>query len=181
MKLSIKAKNLQVTDSLTDYIEKRFSKLEKYFMDENLTATVTLIVEKGQHRVEVTIPLSRYILRAEEQSSDMYASVDGVVDKLERQIRKYKTKINRKGKVQTFHDLPPAQEEAEEPEDVEEEGRISKRKMFVLKPMDEEEAIMQMELLEHDFFVFLNAATDSVNVVYKRKDDQYGLIEPVID
>ena len=106
----------------------------------------------------------------------MYDSVDGVVDKLERQIRKYKTKINRKGKVQTFADLPPAQEVA-----VEEDGKVIKTKTFVVKPMDEEEAIMQMELLEHDFFVFLNADTNAINVVYKRKDNQYGLIQPTLD
>ena len=175
MKLSVKAKNTQVTEPLTDYIEKRFAKLEKYFVDANLAGTVTLVVEKGLHRVEATIPMNRYILRAEDSSNDMYASIDGVVDKLERQIRKYKTKINRKGKVQTFHDLPPAQEA---PAAVEEDDKIIKTKTFVVKPMDEEEAIMQMELLEHDFFVFLNAETNSINVVYKRKNHTYGLIEP---
>jgi len=177
MKISVKAKNTQVTEPLTDYINKRFAKLEKYFVDANMTGTVTLIVEKGMHRAEATIPLSRYILRAEDETNDMYASIDGVVDKLERQIRKYKTKINRKGKVQTFADLPPAQEAPV----VEEEGKVIKTKTFVVKPMDEEEAIMQMELLEHDFFVFLNATTNAINVVYKRKDKQYGLIQPTID
>lgn len=175
MKISVKAKNTQVTEPLTDYIEKRFSKLEKYFVDANLTGTVTLVVEKGLHRVEATIPLNRYILRAEDGTNDMYASIDGVVDKLERQIRKYKTKINRKGKTQTFNDLAPAQEAP-----VEEEDKVIKTKTFVVKPMDEEEAIMQMELLEHDFFVFLNADTNTINVVYKRKDNQYGLIQPTI-
>lgn len=177
MKISVKAKNTQVTEPLTDYIEKRFAKLEKYFVDANLTGTVTLVVEKGLHRVEATIPLNRYILRAEDSSNDMYASIDGVVDKLERQIRKYKTKINRKGKVQTFNDLPPVQEAPA----IEEDEKIIKTKTFVVKPMDEEEAIMQMELLEHDFFVFLNAETNSINVVYKRKDNHYGLIQPTID
>ena len=177
MKISVKAKNTQVTEPLTDYIEKRFAKLEKYFVDANLTGTVTLVVEKGLHRVEATIPLNRYILRAEDSSNDMYASIDGVVDKLERQIRKYKTKINRKGKVKTFNDLPPVQEAPA----VEEDEKIIKTKTFVVKPMYEEEAIMQMELLEHDFFVFLNAETNSINVVYKRKDNHYGLIQPTID
>ncbi|MGM9525959.1 MAG: ribosome hibernation-promoting factor, HPF/YfiA family [Peptococcaceae bacterium] len=178
MKINVKAKNTQVTEPLTDYIEKRFAKLEKYFVNADLTGTVTLVVEKGLHRVEATIPLNRYILRAEDSSNDMYASIDGVVDKLERQIRKYKTKINRKGKVQTINDLPPAQDAAPV---AEEEGKIIKTKTFVVKPMDEEEAIMQMELLEHDFFVFLNAETNSINVVYKRKDNQYGLIQPTVD
>ena len=123
MKINVKAKNTQVTEPLTDYIEKRFAKLEKYFVNADLTGTVTLVVEKGLHRVEATIPLNRYILRAEDSSNDMYASIDGVVDKLERQIRKYKTKINRKGKVQTINDLPPAQDAAPvaEPSATEEE------------------------------------------------------------
>lgn len=173
MRITVKAKNTQVTEPLTDYVEKRFAKLEKYFADADLSSTVTLIVEKGLHRVEATIPMSRYILRAEDNSNDMYASIDGVVDKLERQIRKYKTKINRKGKVQAINDLP-------QDSIAEEDGKIIKTKSFVVKPMDEEEAIMQMELLEHDFFVFLNADTNAINVIYKRKDGQYGLIQPVI-
>ena len=176
MRINVKAKNTQVTEPLTDYIEKRFSKLEKYFVNSDLAGTVTLIVEKGEHRVEATIPLNRYILRAEESSNDMYASVDGVVDKLERQIHKYKTKVNRKGNVQTFAEVI-----AEAQATPVEEEKVIKTKTFVLKPMDEEEAIMQMELLGHDFFVFLNAANNGVNVVYKRKDGQYGLIVPTID
>ena len=176
MKIAVKAKNTQVTEPLTDYIEKRFAKLEKYFVNSDLAGTVTLVVEKDLHRAEATIPLNRYILRAEESSNDMYASIDGVVDKLERQIRKYKTKINRKGKVQTFAEAP-----AQEAPAVEEDGKVIKTKTFVVKPMDEEEAIMQMELLEHDFFVFLNAETNAINVVYKRKDNQYGLIQPTMD
>lgn len=176
MRINVKAKNTQVTEPLTDYIEKRFSKLEKYFVDADLAGTVTLVVEKGIHRVEATIPLNRYILRAEENSNDMYASIDGVVDKLERQIRKYKTKVNRKGKVQTFAEVA-AEAEAAPVED----EKVIKTKSFVLKPMDEEEAIMQMELLGHDFFVFLHAESNSVNVVYKRKDGQYGLIQPTLD
>ena len=107
----------------------------------------------------------------------MYASIDGVVDKLERQIHKYKTKVNRKGKVQTFAEVAAEAEVAAAPED----EKAIKTKSFVLKPMDEEEAIMQMELLGHDFFVFLHAESNSVNVVYKRKDGQYGLIQPTID
>ena len=176
MRINVKAKNTQVTEPLTDYINKRFSKLEKYFVDADLAGTVTLVVEKGIHRVEATIPLNRYILRAEENSNDMYASIDGVVDKLERQIRKYKTKVNRKGKVQTFAEVATDAETAS----VEDE-KVIKTKTFVLKPMDEEEAIMQMELLGHDFFVFLDAESNGVNVVYKRKDGQYGLIIPTID
>ena len=177
MKISVKAKNTQVTEPLTDYIEKRFARLEKYFVNTDMNATVTMIVEKGLHRVEATLPLNRYILRAEDKGMDMYASIDAVVDKLERQIHKYKTKINRKSKSQAIADVPM---EAEAPAPAE-DGKIIKTKSFVVKPMDEEEAIMQMELLGHDFFVFLNAETNAVNVVYKRNDEQYGLIQPIID
>ncbi|MBO4948376.1 MAG: ribosome-associated translation inhibitor RaiA [Peptococcaceae bacterium] len=177
MRINVKAKNTQVTEPLTDYINKRFSKLEKYFVDADLAGTVTLVVEKGIHRVEATIPLNRYILRAEENSNDMYASIDGVVDKLERQIRKYKTKVNRKGKVQTFAEVAAEAEAAP----VADDEKVIKTKTFALKPMDEEEAIMQMELLGHDFFVYLDAESNGVNVVYKRKDGQYGLIIPTID
>lgn len=174
MKFTLKTKNTQVTEPLNDYIEKRFSKLDKYFADDSLTATVTLIVEKGVHRVETMIPINRYMLRAEEKSNDMYASIDGVVDKLERQIRKYKTRVNRKSKgQQAFTDaIPDVAEEKDE--------KAIKVKTFMVRPMDEEEAILQMELLEHDFFVFLNAESNEINVVYKRKDDNYGLIKPTL-
>ena len=172
MRINVKAKNTQVTEPLTDYINKRFSKLEKYFVDADLAGTVTLVVEKGIHRVEATIPLNRYILRAEENSNDMYASIDGVVDKLERQIRKYKTKVNRKGKVQTFAEVAAEAEVAAAPED----EKAIKTKSFVLKPMDEEEAILQIELLNHDFFVFKNIDEECVSVIYKRKDGNYGII-----
>lgn len=174
MKFTLKAKNTQVTEPLQDYIEKRFSRLDKYFADNDLNATVTLVVEREIHRVEAMISLKNYILRAEEKSNDMYASIDGVVDKLERQIHKYKTKVNRRSKGQAdFTDAVP--DVAEEPE-----GKAIKVKTFVLRPMDEEEAIMQMELLEHDFFVFLDAETNQVNVVYKRANEGYGLIKPTL-
>ena len=173
MKFTLKAKNTQVTEPLQDYIEKRFSRLDKYFAETDLTATVTLVVEKEIHRIEAMIPLKHYILRAEEKSNDMYASIDGVVDKLERQIHKYKTKVNRRSKGQAaFTDAAPDIEEAE--------SKAIKVKTFALRPMDEEEAIMQMELLEHDFFVFLDAETNQVNVVYKRANDGYGLIKPTL-
>lgn len=175
MKFTLKAKNTQVTEPLNDYIEKRFSRLDKYFADSDLSATVTLVVEREIHRVEAMIPLKHYILRAEEKSNDMYASIDGVVDKLERQIHKYKTKINRRSKGQaTFTDAAP---------DVEADETVAKAikvKSFVLRPMDEEEAIMQMELLEHDFFVFLDAESNEINIVYKRANDGYGLIKPTL-
>lgn len=176
MKITVKAKNTQVTDALNSYVEKRFAKLEKYFNDE-MQGTVTLIVEREKHRVEATIPINRYLLRAEETSNDMYASIDGVVDKLERQIHKYKTRINRKSKgAPSFADIPMPAAEADEKTD--EFAKAIRVKEFTVKPMDEEEAIMQMELIGHDFFVFLNADDNAINVVYKRHDQSYGLIKP---
>lgn len=182
MKITVKAKNTQVTEPLKEYVDKRFSKLEKYFTGE-MQGTVTLVVEKDKHRAEATIPVNRYLLRAEESSNDMYASIDGIVDKLERQIHKYKTRVNRKSKAKSFADLPPAAPvEAAPVADAEEElAKPIKVKRFTVKPMDEEEAILQMELIGHDFFVFLNADTNEVNVVYKRHDNSYGLIEPQFD
>lgn len=181
MNITVKAKNTQVTAPLKEYVDKRFAKLEKYFTNE-MQGTVTLVVEREKHRVEATIPVNRYLLRAEETSNDMYASIDGVVDKLERQIHKYKTRVNRKGKVNSFADLPPVTvAPAAEPEPDEELAKPIKVKRFTVKPMDEEEAILQMELLGHDFFVFLNAETNTVNVVYKRHDNSYGLIDPQLD
>ena len=146
MNITVKAKNTQVTAPLKEYVDKRFAKLEKYFTNE-MQGTVTLVVEREKHRVEATIPVNRYLLRAEETSNDMYASIDGVVDKLERQIHKYKTRVNRKGKVNSFADVVPATTPAAEPEPEEELAKPIKVKRFTVKPMDEEEAILQMELI----------------------------------
>ena len=172
MNITIKGRNTEVTNALKDYVEKRFSKLEKYFYKE-MTGTVTLVVEKGDHRAEATIPLGRYILRAEESSNDMYASIDAIVDKIERQIRKYKTRMNRKGKQAKFSPAADEIAHAEEAPEI-----VTKKKTFTVKTMDIEEAVMQMELLDHDFFIFLNADTDDIGVVYRRKDGTYGLIDP---
>jgi len=175
MKLNIKTKNTQLTEALNDYVYKRFGKLEKYFTAE-MSGTVTMIIEQhAVHKVEATIPIDGYILRAEAKSNDMYASIDAVEEKIERQIRKYKTRINRKSKeigvaIPTFSD--------EVPDVAEETENIIRTKRFALKPMDEKEAIMQMELLSHDFFVFQNSQSNEINVVYKRKDGNYGVIIP---
>ena len=177
MRTSIACRKIELTQGLRDYAERKADKLDKFFGD-GAEAKFVFSVEKDRQKAELTVFSLNAIYRVETVTEDMYASIDGVVDKLERQIRKYKTKINRKGKVQTINDLPPAQDAAPV---AEEEGKIIKTKTFVVKPMDEEEAIMQMELLEHDFFVFLNAETNSINVVYKRKDNQYGLIQPTVD
>jgi len=172
MKVNVSGKNLNVTQALKDYAEKKVGRLERFF-DADVEAQVTLSVEKERHIVEVTMPINGILLRGETETNDMYSSIDLVVDKLEKQIEKYKTKISRSVKKTPFKYNAVDQKaiEAEEP-------KVVKVKRFALKPMDVEEAIMQMELLGHDFFVFSNAETDQVNVVYKRRDGNYGLIEP---
>jgi len=179
MNYNIRGQRFQVTEALRDYTEKKLSRLEKYF-DAPIASeiTVTLSVTKGQHAVEVTIPLVGVMLRAEEKSADMYASIDLVVDKLERQIRKHKTKVNRKfrqgsGVRALFREEGSAVSVLEEEDDLE----LVRTKRFTLKPMDVEEAILQMNMIGHNFFVFANADSKEVNVVYKRDDGKYGLIE----
>lgn len=172
VKITLKGRNIEITDALREYAEKRLNKLPRYIegLDE---AQVTLLVEKGNHRVEVTIPMNGLILRGEEQTGDMYSSIDLVVEKLERQIEKYKSRINKRNKNQTIRDMAVSEclESSEEP-------RVVRTKRFAFKPMPVEEAILQMNLLGHSFFVFSNGETDEVNVIYKRKDGNYGLIEP---
>ena len=174
MRITVKGKNIAVTPALRQYVEKKLSKLERYF--ENIDeAIATLSVEKERHIVEVTVPLNGgMLLRGEEETNDMYASVDLVMEKLERQIEKHKTKIARKMKDGKLLDLAAGQEKA-----AEEEPRLVRTKRFAMKPMPVEEAILQMNLLGHDFFVFSNAETEEVNVVYRRRDGNYGLIEPI--
>ncbi|NLC77707.1 MAG: ribosome-associated translation inhibitor RaiA [Clostridia bacterium] len=172
MRISIRGKNLEVTNALRQQTEKKLSKLDRY-LGQDTEAQVTFSVERESHIVEVTIRLNGYLLRGEEATSDMYASIDLVVDKLERQLRKYKTKLARKLKSQGLKDLI-----AEYPNDVEEEPKLVRTKRFPIKPMPVEEAIMQMNMLGHSFFVFSNAESEEVNVVYRRKDGNYGLIEP---
>lgn len=174
MKISIRGKNLEVTDALRQQAEKKLSKLDRY-LGPDTEAQVAFSVEKGSHVVEVTIRLNGYILRGEEATGDMYASIDLVIDKLERQIRKYKTKLAKKLKNQRLKELA-----ANYPEEVEEEPKLLRTKRFPIKPMPVEEAIMQMNMLGHSFFVFSNAETEEVNVVYRRKDGNYGLIEPEV-
>lgn len=174
MRFQIRGKNIQVSEALREYVEKRLGKLDKYF-ENNPEAIVTLIVEKERHRVEVTMPINGYILRGEEESNDMYACIDLVVDKLEKQIKKYRTRLNKKNKALSIKDLAPESggEKGEEWAPV-----VVRTKRFAIKPMPLEEAILQMNLLGHNFFVFSNAETEEVNVVYRRKDGNYGLIEP---
>lgn len=175
MNIMVSGKNLDVTAGLRDHVEKKVGKIARYF-NNPLEAQVTMQTERGRHIVEITMPAAAgLILRAEVASNDMYASVDQAVDKLERQIRKYKTRINRKARQQQAELLlgPDGPPEADE-----EDARVVKTKRFYLKPMDVEEAILQMNLLDHDFFVFRDAESHEVNVLYKRKDGNYGLIDP---
>jgi putative sigma-54 modulation protein len=181
MNFNIRGENIEVTPAIREYVEKKISKLERYFSetpDANVNVNLKTYNDKTA-KVEVTIPMSQLVLRAEEDHLDMYAAIDLIVDKLERQIRKHKTKVNRKqrekGNLNTFFgaDEPSATAVQEE----EDEMEIVRQKRFNLKPMDSEEAILQMDLLGHSFFVYTDAETNSTNIVYKRKDGKYGLIE----
>ncbi|AIW87193.1 ribosome-associated translation inhibitor RaiA [Bacillus sp. TH22] len=178
MKFNIRGENIEVTPALKEYVEKKLSKLERYF-DTFPEIKVNLKVYSDKQRIEVTIPFTDLLLRAEETNSDMYAAIDLVVDKIERQIRKHKTKVNRKlrekGSVKTNFILPEAVAVLDAVE--EDELELVRTKRFDLKPMDVEEAILQMDMLGHSFFVFTNADTNETNVVYGRKDGKYGLIE----
>jgi putative sigma-54 modulation protein len=173
MKFQFRGKNIQVTDALKERVEKKLGKLDKYF-DTPPEAIVTLSVEKERHRVEVTIPLNGYILRGEEETNDMYSSVDQVVEKLEKQMEKYRTRLSKRNKGASIKDIAASFVERTA---VEEDPRLVRTKRFALKPMSVEEAILQMNLLGHNFFVFSNAENEEVNVVYRRKDGNYGLIE----
>ncbi len=172
MKIIITTKNFNASDALKETVEKKLSKLGKYFSDE-IKANVKLSSEGSRDKIEATIENKGTIFRAEESGNDIYDSVDRIVDKLSNQMSRFKTKLQRKHKDNKdffFADLP----EADEPE---KEIDIVRTKKFQLEPMGAEEAIMQMELLGHNFFVFLDMETDSVNVVYRRKNNSYGLLE----
>lgn len=173
MRYTITGRNIEVTEGLRSAIYAKLDKLDKFF-SEDTECLVTLSVEKFRQKAEVTIPMRGNILRAEEESDDMYVSIDVVSELLERQVRKYKTRITNYNKgTDTFTNDFLNQEYDED-----EEVKIIRSKRFAIKPMDAEEACVQMELLGHSFYVFRNADTFEVNVVYKRKDNTYGLIEP---
>ncbi|MBZ4665457.1 ribosome-associated translation inhibitor RaiA [Mahella sp.] len=176
MRIIISGKNIPITDALRAMVAKKLGKFDRYF-DEDTEVRVVMSVEKNRHIVEVTIPLNGTILRAEDYSDDMYTSIEGVLEKLERQIRKHKTKLEKRIKEGAFKYEEPIFDIEAEPEEL--EGyEVVRTKRFALKPMSIEEAITQMELLGHDFFVFNNAETEEVNVVYRRRNGGYGLIEP---
>ena len=173
MKFIIIGRNIDITEGLKSAVQEKLGKLERYFTPET-EIHVTLSVEKDRQKIEVTIPVKGNIIRSEQVSSDMYVSIDLVEEVIERQLRKYKTKIvNQQQAGGNF------QKEFVEDEFLEdEEVNIIRTKKFGIKPMYPEDACLQMELLGHNFYVFRNAETDEVNVVYKRKGNTYGLIEP---
>ena len=173
MRYIISGKNIDITPGLKEAAENKIGKLERYFSPDT-EVQVTMSVEKGRQKIEVTIPVKGSIIRAEQDSNDMYVSIDLVEEIIERQLRKYKNKIIDKKQSAGFQ---PEFVEKDFEED-ENEIKIIRTKKFGFKPMYPEDACVQMELLGHNFFVFLNAETEEVNVVYKRKGNTYGLIEP---
>lgn len=175
MRYIISGKNIDVTDGLKSAIYEKIGKLEKYFTPDT-EVHVTLSVEKERQKIEITIPMKGNIVRAEQVSEDMYVSIDLVEEIIERQLNKYKNKILQQKQASVNFSKSFVEEEIDEDDD--EEIKIIRTKRFAVKPMDPEEACVQMELLGHNFFVFRNAITDEVNVVYKRKAGTYGLIEP---
>ena len=173
MNYTVSGKNIEITNGLREAVIDKLSKLERYFTPDT-EVNVTLSVEKDRQRIEVTIPIKGTIIRAEQVSADMYASIDLVEDTIERQLRKFKNKlVDKKQNAMSLSQAFLAEEA-----DYDDEVKIVRTKRFAVKPMDVEEACIQMELLGHSFFVFRNAQTDEVNVVYKRRGNTYGLIEP---
>ena len=175
MKMIISGKNIDVTPGLRSAVEAKLGKLERYFTADT-EIYVTLSVEKDRQKIEVTIPMKGNIIRSEQTSSDMYVSIDLVEEIIERQLRRYKTKLI--AQQPAAGSFQPDYLEADEEE--EEEVKIVRTKKFDIKPMYPEDACVQMELLGHSFYVFCNAETDQVNVVYRRKGNTYGLIEPEV-
>lgn len=173
MKTNIHGNKIKITSAISDYIDNKIGKLDKYLeRPDEVTANVLVKVKGKDQTVEVTIPVKKFILRAEDTHNDLYAAIDLVSEKLERQIRKNKTRMKKKASKNDEFVFDFKVEKDEE-----EKGKVVKRKVIDAKPMDEEEAILQMNLLGHSFFVFNNIKTNEVNVVYKRNDNDYGIIE----
>ncbi|WKY48482.1 ribosome-associated translation inhibitor RaiA [Eubacteriaceae bacterium ES3] len=174
MKFTIYGKNMHVSEGLKETLKKKFTKFDRYF-NQDTEVYATFSKEKNFQMLEVTIPVGKTILRAEEKSEDMVTAIEEVVNKLEGQLRKHKTKLQKRNQEESIKfNLESIVEDVEEPF----EPKVVRSKKFAVKPMTVDEATLQMELLGHDFFVFLNGDTDDVNVVYMRKDGNYGLIEP---
>ncbi len=167
MDVIVRGKNVDVTEALKDHVTRKLSKMEKFFEHQDVTAHAMLTVEKERQIIEVTVPMDGLLLRGEEASPDMYASVDRVVNKLERQLTKYRTRTKSRHGAEVKADGAGHQDQ-----------ELVRRKTFPRKPMTVDEAMMQMDLLGHDFFAFTNAETETINVVYRRQDGRYGLLEP---
>ena len=175
MEIIIHGDKLKITDAMNDYIEEKLAKLNKYLENgDRVRANVIVKVKNHEQRVEITIPMKSFILRSEETKDDFYAAVDKAVDKLERQIRKNKTRMMSK-QVKVNYEFNFS--EIEEDEDDAKENKILKRKKVEVKPMNEDEAIIQMELLGHQFYMYMDSETSKPAVVYKRNDGNYGIIE----
>ncbi len=174
MRITVKGKNIEVTDALQRYAEKKVEKLGRYF--ENIkSAVVTQSTQRNWHIVEVSLEADGMILRGEERSDNMYASIDAVVEKLEKQIKRFKGKL-----IDRVHEETPEETIPVGGAEEEEMPTIVRTKRFPIKPMTPEEATLEMEMLNHDFYVFRNGDTDMINVVYKRHDGNYGLLEPEV-
>lgn len=182
MNIQVRGDHMGITEALNEYAEKKLGRLERYFdAPPEKEVSVTMSVERGMHRIEVMLQIHGILFRAEERSGDMYASIDLVADKLEEQIHRHKEKLNQRFRDQglrTRIKASTANGAFQLPDFDENEPKVVRVKRFPMKPMDVEEAIMQMNLLAHDFFVFINAESDDVEVLYRRKDGNYGLIEP---
>lgn len=180
LRYNVRGENIEVTVPIREYAETKISKLERYFAnipDANVYINFKTYPKDGNKKVEVTVPLKGLTLRAEEINADLYAAIDLVVDKLERQVRKHKTKVNRKHRERHADDFDLIAS-FETVEDVAEEDiKFVRTKEVDLKPMDKEEAVLQMDLLGHDFFIYTDAETNHINIVYRRKDGRYALIE----
>lgn len=174
MKISIRGDKVEITKSIKEYIEEKISKLDKYFeKNADIKCSVIVRVKNGNQTVEVTVPTSKFTLRAEESHADLYAAVDLIQDKLERLIRKNKTRLTNQYKNIPAFEMVLDYEDEEDETEVE---KIAKRKNLDTKPMSEDEAILQMKLLNHDFFAFKNTDEECVSVLYLRKDGTYGII-----
>ncbi len=173
MNINIRGDRIEITDSIKSYVKDKLERLDRYFDEpSSIDAHVLVRVSNGMEIIEITIPTNKYTLRAEEKNVDLYAAIDLVIDVLERQIRKNKTKLNRRRSIEPSGFVFMEENE----EEYTSEASIVKRKNIETKPMDEEEAILQMELLGHDFFVFNNIDENCTSVLYKRKDGNYGII-----
>ena len=175
MNINIRGDKVNITESIKTYVEEKLARLNKYFKDAStITAYVVVKLRNGKEIIEVTIPTDKYTLRAEVRENDLYAAIDGVIDVLDRQIRKNKTKLTRHRTESSpilFH-----YEDEKDDEEEKETGEIVREKVIETKPMSPEEAVLQMELLGHDFYLFKNANDDCISLVYKRKDGNYGLL-----